>query len=72
MAAWLGLVPRQHSSGGKSTLLGISKRGDSYLRTLLVHGARAVVRYAEGKTNPSSDWLKGLLTRRNMNVAVIA
>lgn len=72
MAAWLGLVPRQHSSGGKSTLLGISKRGDSYLRTLLVHGARAVVRYAEGKTDPSSDWLKGLLARRNTNVAVIA
>lgn len=72
MASWLGLVPRQHSSGGKSTLLGISKRGDSYLRTLLVHGARAVVRYPEGKTDPSADWLKGLLTRRNTNVAVIA
>ena len=72
MAAWLGLVPRQHSSGGKSTLLGISKRGDCYLRTLLVHGARAVVRYAESKTDPSADWLKGLLARRNTNVAVIA
>jgi transposase len=72
MAAWLGLVPRQHSSGGKSMLLGISKRGDSYLRTLLVHGARAVVRYAEGKTDSSADWLKGLLARRNTNVAVIA
>jgi len=72
MAAWLGLVPRQHSSGGKSTLLGISKRGDSYLRTLLVHGARSVVRYAEGKTNPAADWLKSLLTRRHTNVAVVA
>jgi transposase len=72
MAAWLGLVPRQHSSGGKPTLLGISKRGDSYLRTLLVHGARSVVRYAEGKTNPAADWLKNLLTRRNTNVAVVA
>jgi len=72
MAAWLGLVPRQHSSGGKPTLLGISKRGDSYLRTLLVHGARSVVRYAEGKTNPAADWLKSLLTRRNTNVAVVA
>jgi transposase len=41
LAAWLGLVPKQHSSGGKQTLLGISKRGDSYLRTLLIHGARA-------------------------------
>ena len=72
MAAWLGLVPRQHSSGGKPALLGISKRGDSYLRTLLVHGARSVVRYAEGKTNPAADWLKSLLTRRNTNVAVVA
>lgn len=71
MAAWLGLVPRQHSSGGKSTLLGISKRGDCYLRTLMVHGARAVVRYAESKTDPSADWLKGLLVRRNTNVAVV-
>jgi transposase len=72
MAAWMGLVPRQHSSGGKPTLLGISKRGDSYLRTLLVHGARSVVRYAEGKTNPASDWLRSLLSRRNTNVAVVA
>lgn len=52
LAAWLGLVPRQHSSGGKQTLLGISKRGDVYLRTLLIHGARAVVRVAERKTEP--------------------
>lgn len=72
MAAWLGLVPRQHSSGGKSTLLGISKRGDCYLRTLMIHGSRAVVRYAESKTDPSADWLKGLLGRRNTNVAVVA
>src|ERR1700687_646091 len=72
MAAWLGLVPRQHSSGGKSTLLGISKRGDCYLRTLLVHGARSVVRYAEGKITPDAEWLKGLLARRNTNVAVVA
>lgn len=72
MAAWLGLVPRQHSSGGKPTLLGISKRGDCYLRMLLVHGARSVVRYAEGKTNPASGWLKSLLSRRNTNVAVVA
>lgn len=72
MAAWLGLVPRQHSSGGKPALLGISKRGDSYLRTLLVHGARSVVRYAEGKANPATDWLKSLLARRNTNVAVVA
>lgn len=49
LAAWLGLVPKQHSSGGKQTLLGISKRGDTYLRTLLIHGARAVIRFAEKK-----------------------
>ncbi|WP_423749424.1 IS110 family transposase [Pseudomonas sp. VD9] len=72
MAAWLGLVPRQHSSGGKPTLLGISKRGDGYLRTLLVHGARSVVRVVESKTDPSADWLKGLLARRHTNVAVVA
>jgi transposase len=51
MAAWMGLVPKQHSSGGKSILLGISKRGDTYLRTLLIHGARAVIRFAEHKVS---------------------
>jgi transposase len=71
LAAWLGIVPRQHSSGGKATLLGISKRGDSYLRTLLIHGARAVIRIAERK--PDADpWLKGLLARRHKNVAAVA
>lgn len=71
LAAWLGIVPKQHSSGGKQTLLGISKRGDSYLRTLLIHGARAVVRYAENKTD-SESWLRKLMTRRNKNVAAVA
>ena len=70
LAAWLGLVPRQHSSGGKSVLLGISKRGDTYLRTLLIHGARAVIRFAENK--PASSWLNKLLDRRNKNVAAVA
>lgn len=71
LAAWLGIVPRQHSTGGKSTLLGISKRGDSYLRTLLIHGARAVIRIAEQK--PDADpWLKKLMARRNKNVAAVA
>lgn len=73
MAAWLGVVPAQHSSGGKTQLLGISKRGDPYLRTLLIHGARAVIRQA---TAPSralvDDWLQGLLSRRNKNVATVA
>lgn len=71
VAAWLGLVPRQRSSGGKSTLLGISKRGDSYLRTLLIHGARAVIRAAQRK-HQHSGWLHELLKRRNPNVAAVA
>lgn len=71
LAAWLGLVPRQHSTGGKSNLLGISKRGDCYLRTLLIHGARAVVRHAEKKVG-AHGWLQNLLSRRNKNVAIVA
>ena len=60
LAAWLGLVPRQNSSGGKERLGGISKAGDGYLRRMLVDGARAVMRW-QGKTSP---WLAGLLKRR--------
>jgi transposase len=71
MAAWLGLVPRQHSTGGKPTLLGISKRGDTYLRMLLIHGARAVIRVSERKPQPDT-WLKRLLGRRNKNIAAVA
>ena len=71
LAAWLGLVPRQHSSGGKQNLLGISKRGDVYLRTLLIHGARSVIRFAERKSAPEI-WLRQLLVRRNPNVAAVA
>lgn len=71
MAAWLGLVPRQSSTGGKQTLLGISKRGDTYLRTLLIHGARSVIRFAEKKAEPDS-WLRKLMVRRNKNVAAVA
>ena len=63
LAAWMGLVPRQHSSGGKQTLLGISKRGDTYLRILMIHGARAVIRFAENKAEPES-WLRKLMARR--------
>ena len=70
-AAWFGLVPRQHSSGGKQVLLGISKRGDTYLRTLLVHGARAVIRFAGKKAEPES-WLRQLIARRNKNIAAVA
>jgi len=71
LAAWMGLVPRQHSSGGKQTLLGISKRGDTYLRILMIHGARAVIRFAENKAEPES-WLRKLMARRNKNVAAVA
>lgn len=71
LAAWLGIVPRQHSTGGKARLLGISKRGDRYLRTLLIHGARAVVRIAERKAEVES-WIKRLLERRHKNVAAVA
>lgn len=72
MAAWLGLVPRQHSSGNRCVLMGISKRGDRHLRTLLVHGARAVVRTAAGKTDRFSLWINDLKERRGMNRAIIA
>jgi transposase len=71
VAAWLGLVPRQRSSGGKPTLLGISKRGDAYLRTLLIQGARAVIRAAQRK-HQYTGWLHQLLQRRNANVAAVA
>ena len=71
LAAWMGLVPKQNSSGGKQTLLGISKRGDTYLRTLMIHGARAVIRVAENKAEPES-WLRKLMARRNKNVAAVA
>jgi transposase len=71
-AASLGLTPRQHSTGGRERLLGISKRGDSYLRTLLVHGARAVVRYTGGKVDNLSHWIRQLTERKHVNVAVVA
>lgn len=72
LAAWLGLVPRQHSSGGKPMLLGISKRGDAYLRTLLIHGARSVIRIAERKAEDAQNWLMQLIGRRHKNIAVVA
>lgn len=69
-AAWLGLVPRQHSSGGKPTLLGMSKRGDTYLRTLLIHGARAVLRHALERR--PDHWVARVAGRRNNNIAAVA
>jgi transposase len=72
LAAWLGLVPRQSSSGGKERLLGISKRGDRYLRTLLIHGARATVHRARRKTDARSRWIVNLERRRGKNIATVA
>jgi transposase len=72
LAAWLGLVPRQASSGGKERLLGISKRGDTYLRTLLIHGARAVLWNQKSKANATQEWLSRLAARRNANIAAVA
>jgi transposase len=72
LSAALGLVPRQHSSGGKTVLLGISKRGDRYLRSLLVHGARAVVRMADQKDDPLSRWICRLKVTRGANKAAVA
>jgi transposase len=69
--AWLGMVPRHEGTGGHVKLGRISKRGDVYLRTLLIHGARSVIRHVERK--PDADgWLKKLIARRNQNVAAVA
>lgn len=72
LSAWLGLVPRQESSGGKTRLLGISKRGDSYLRTLLVHGARSVVYRAGSKADRRSHWIADKQRRLGTNRACVA
>ena len=72
LSAWLGLVPRQHSSGGRTVLLGISKRGDRYLRTLLIHGARATLRFAARKRDPRSRWISAMRERRGANIAAVA
>jgi len=71
-AAWLGLVPRQNSSGGKTTLLGISKRGDTYLRTLLIHGARSALLHLKHHPDQAEGWLARVAARRNANIAVVA
>ena len=76
VAAWLGLVPKQHSSGGKQNLLGISKRGDTYLRTLLIQGARSVVYHADQPHRETASaicqWVRGVAQRRNKNIAAVA
>jgi transposase len=72
MAASLGLTPKQHSSGNKDRLLGISKRGDAYLRCLLIHGARAVIRTSKDKEDRLSQWVTQLAKRRHPNIAAAA
>jgi transposase len=72
LAAWLGLVPRQHTTGGKPKLLGITKRGNTYLRTLLIHGARAALPWLAKAQTPLGAWLRDLLARAHRNVAVVA
>lgn len=72
MAAFIGLVPKQRSSGGKQTLLGISKRGDRYLRCLLVHGARSVLTRGKNLPPKQDAWLKSLEERRGRNRAIVA
>jgi transposase len=71
-AAWRGLVPREHSTGGKPRLLGISTRGDRYLRKLFVPGARATLRWVDSKPDERSRWLKALIGRRSKNRAAVA
>jgi transposase len=71
-AAWLGLVPSQHSSGGKERLGSISKSGDTYLRTLLIHGARAALNACKERTDKRSRWVQQLQCRRNTNIATVA
>lgn len=72
LAAWLGLVPRQCSSGGKARLGGLSKRGNHYVRTLLIHGARAVVQRAAHRTDVQGRWMWDLKRRKGTNVAAVA
>ncbi len=72
LAAWLGLVPRQYSTGGKPKLLGISKRGNPYLRRLLVTGAHSVVQHINKRPQAFGGWVKQMLTRCHRNVVIVA
>jgi transposase len=72
LAAWMGLVPRQHSSGNRQRLFGISKRGDRHLRTFLIHGARAVVRTSTGRDDAQSAWIRDLKARRGAAKTIVA
>lgn len=72
LSAWLGLVPRQVSTGGKAKLIGISKRGNSYLRKLFIHGARTVLYLVKDRTTPLACWIDQLKGRSHGNVAAVA
>ena len=72
LAAWLGLVPRQIATGGKPRLVGITKRGNKYLRKLLIHGARAALPSLRSSETPLGSWLRGLIARAHKNAAVVA
>jgi transposase len=72
LPAWLGLVPRQMTTGGKPRLLGITKRGNRYLRMLLIHGARAAMPGLSKQATPLGQWLRDLLARAHRNVAIVA
>ncbi|OIQ79992.1 transposase IS116/IS110/IS902 family protein [mine drainage metagenome] len=72
LAAWLGLVPRQVTTGGKAKLIGISKHGNTYLRKLLIHGARTVLHLVKDRSNPLARWVDGLKARMHVNVAAVA
>lgn len=71
-AAWLGLTPQQHSTGGKTRLGGISKQGDRYLRRLLVVGATAVMRHIKDKPTPMADWIRKLSEKKPFRVVSVA
>jgi transposase len=74
VSSWMGVVPRQHSSGGKQVLLGITKHGDTYLRTLMIHGARSVIMAVRRRAQPEPrwNWLLELVKRRGVNIAAVA
>jgi transposase len=72
LAAWLGLVPRQYTTGGKPKLLGISKRGNEYLRRMFLHGSRSVVMQMESQQSALGSWLGRLAARAHRNVVVVA
>ena len=71
LPAWLGLVPRQHTTGGKPRLLGISRRGNSYLRRLFIHGARSVLPTLSKADRPTGAWLRALVSGAHANVVVV-